>query len=182
MNIERAFLTHGFMDTVELTYLATLAETHHAIAEIGSWMGRSARAFADNTPGHVWCVDTWADDAYGDAPAEMTSKPGWLMDEFARNHADTIGTKVTRVRATSVFGAMVMKEEGRTFDLIFIDAGHNYEDVIADINAWRPLLREGGTLCGHDLYLDGPYHPGVLQAVDELIGEYSVIGTIWTAK
>ena len=181
MNIERALKTHGFMDTTELTYLATLAETHHAIVEVGSWMGRSARALADNTPGTLWCVDTWSDDAYGDAPAEMTCKPDWLMNEFAKNHSDTIASgKVRRVRATSVEGARILM--AHTFDMVWIDAGHNYEDVIADIKAWRPLLRPGGVLCGHDLYPDGPFHPGVLQAVNELVVNYSVIGTIWTAK
>ena len=66
--------------------------------------------------------------------------------------------------------------------MIFIDAGHSYEEVKQDILAWRPLLREGGILCGHDLYKDGPYHPGVKQAVDELIVNYTVTGTIWVAQ
>ncbi len=179
MNIARAYATHGFMDTNELTHLATLAESHSRILEVGSWMGRSARAFADNTAGTVHCVDTWADNAYGDAPAEITCHPDWLWKEFRKNHADTIEAgQVIPVRATSTEGARILS--GQTFDLIFIDAGHNYEDVIADINAWRPLLAEGGLLCGHDLYPNGPYHPGVLQAVDELIGKYSIVGTIWS--
>ena len=181
MNLSRALATPGFMHEVELEYLAHIATTATAIAEIGSWQGRSTRAMADNTEGRIWCVDTWADDAFGSAPAEQTSKPGWLMDAFAKNHSDTIASgKVTRVRATSALGAEIMRE--RTFDLIFIDAGHSYEDVKSDILAWRPLLREGGTLCGHDLYPDGPYHPGVKQAVAELIGDYSLNGTIWTAQ
>ena len=142
MNVERAFLTHGFMDTTELTYLASLAEKHTAILEIGSWMGRSARVFADNTTGTVTCVDTWADNAYGDAPAEMTSKPDWLLEEFAKNHADTIASgKIRRVRATSVEAARILS--GEKFDLIFIDAGHNYEDVRADILTWIPFLTQG---------------------------------------
>jgi predicted O-methyltransferase YrrM len=168
MNIERALATPGWMDLSELVYLAHLASKSSAIAEVGSWQGRSARAFADNTKGHIWCCDLWSDEQ--------------TMFEFSKNHADTIGTKITRIRAASVEGARIMAEEGKTFDLVFIDAGHEYEDVKADILAWRPLLREGGVLCGHDLYADGPYWPGVLQAVNELVVNYSVIGTIWTAK
>lgn len=183
MNIIRAYATHGFMDTTELSHLASLAETRSKIVEIGSWMGRSARAFADNTPGEVWCVDTWADDAYGDAPAEMTRHSGWLWNEFTRNHLDTIAAgKVIPVRASSTEAARILGESGLRFDLIFIDAGHNYDEVKADILAWRPLLAKGGLLCGHDLYKDGPYHPGVLQAVDELVGKYSVVGTVWSAE
>jgi hypothetical protein len=39
-------------------------------------------------------------------------------------------------------------------------------------------LREGGVLCGHDY---ASYHPGVMQAVEELIPSFTVHGTIWTA-
>ena len=35
-------------------------------------------------------------------------------------------------------------------DLVFIDADHREEGVIRDIEAWRPKIREGGILCGHD--------------------------------
>lgn len=183
MTIEKAFHTHGFMDTTELTYLAQLAEMSISIAEIGTWMGRSARALADNTNGMVHCFDTWSDDAYGDAPAEMTGTKDWLWNEFRKNHEDTLKSrKVWAYRMPSVDGAALCRAEGITFDLIFIDAGHNYEDVVADICNWRPLLRPRGVMCGHDLYPDGPYHPGVLQAVKELVSEYRVIGTIWSTE
>jgi predicted O-methyltransferase YrrM len=167
----------------ELQYLAHLAQKSDAILEVGTWMGRSARVFADNTKGTVFCIDTWADNAYGDAPAEMTSKPNWLWDEFVNNHKDNIDLAiVVPIRANSVEAAMMLVNQ--RYDLIFIDAGHNYEDVRSDILAWRPLLREGGILCGHDLYPDGPYHPGVLKAVSELVPNYRVVPntTIWTTE
>lgn len=179
MTIEKALATPGFMAESELTYLATLAQKHIAIAEVGSWCGRSARAFADNTNGKVWCIDTWADDAYGSAPAEITGKPEWLMEEFAKYHGDTIGTKITRVRTTSVEGARLLM--GCTFDVIFIDAGHNYEDVASDIAAWTPLLCPDGVLCGHDY---AAYHPGVIRAVDEFVPNRRIVEgtTIWTTE
>jgi predicted O-methyltransferase YrrM len=181
MNIEKALATRGWMADVELVYLAHLASKGKSILEIGSWMGRSARAMADNTEGQIHCVDTWADDAYGDAPAEMTCHKDWLWNEFNKNHADTIAAnKVIPYRIPSAEAPLALF--GKRLDVIFIDAGHNYEDVKTDILAWRPFLAEGGVLCGHDLYPKGPFHPGVLQAVNELIGNYSVIGTIWTAR
>ena len=169
------------MDTTELTYLATLAEKATTILEIGTWMGRSCRAFADNTLGTVTCVDTWADDAYGDAPAEITCHKNWLFNQFCNNLNDHLATgKVIPIRLPSAHAPLILTE--KMFDLIFIDAGHNYEDVKADILNYRPLLAEGGILCGHDMYPDGPYHPGVLQAVTEFVGNYALHGTIWTAK
>jgi len=61
-------------------------------------------------------------------------------------------------------------------DFVFIDANHSYEHVKADIEAWRPKMREGGLLSGHDY--GEPC--GVKQAVDELLGDrVSLMGTCW---
>ena len=35
-------------------------------------------------------------------------------------------------------------------DFIYIDGDHRYEGVLADLNGWRPKLREGGIMAGHD--------------------------------
>ena len=181
MNIERALATQGFMAESELTYLAELAAKSKYIAEIGTWQGRSAIAIAENKQkeGVLYCVDTWADNAYGSAPAEMTSSPNWLWNAFQKNIGDLLHNPIFPYRLNSVDGAAHFREEGCSFDMIFIDAGHNYEDVIADIRAWKPLLASGGVLCGHDY---AEYHPGVIRAVDELVPKFKVIGTIWTTE
>ena len=156
VNIEQALQTPGFMAEDELTYLAGLALKARSIVEIGSWSGRSARAFADNTPGLVFCVDTWADNAYGSAPAEMTCHQEWLWNEFEKNVGHL--NHVIAWRMNSLEAAAKFAGNGFKFDLIFIDASHNYEDVVADINAWRPLLTPDGVFCGHDYYTS-LHHP-----------------------
>ena len=50
-------------------------------------------------------------------------------------------------------------------DFVFLDAGHGYSSIKADLTAWRPKVRQGGILCGHDYY---EQFPGVCKAVDEL--------------
>ena len=52
------------------------------------------------------------------------------------------------------------------FDLVFIDAWHDYRDVRDDIDAWLPKVREGGILAGHDWNLPDT---GVREAVLETL-------------
>jgi len=63
----------------------------------------------------------------------------------------------------------------RPADMIFIDGDHSYEGAKTDILTWRPLLKPGGLLCGHD-----SDWPGVTQALEELLpGWQHGPGSIW---
>jgi predicted O-methyltransferase YrrM len=35
-------------------------------------------------------------------------------------------------------------------DFIYIDGDHRYEGVLADLTNWKPKLRAGGIMAGHD--------------------------------
>ena len=69
--------------------------------------------------------------------------------------------KLESVRAASLFA------DGR-FDLVYLDGGHDKESVYNDIKAWRPKIKSGGWIAGHDFDVT---NPGVQQAVRELLGE-----------
>lgn len=49
-------------------------------------------------------------------------------------------------------------------DLLYLDAGHSYDDVKRDLEAWYPKVKPGGVVAGHD-FINPAY--GVLQAVNE---------------
>jgi predicted O-methyltransferase YrrM len=55
-----------------------------------------------------------------------------------------------------------------SLDFVFVDADHRYEAVKDDILRWRPKLREGGVMLGHDY--NPPVWPGVVKAVHEIYG------------
>jgi len=71
-------------------------------------------------------------------------------------------------------------------DMVFIDADHNYESVRSDIAAWRPKVKPGGIIAGHDYSGDmyGSF-PGVDQAVHEAFGKENILkpsGSVWRVK
>ncbi|MEK6828653.1 MAG: class I SAM-dependent methyltransferase [Nanoarchaeota archaeon] len=51
----------------------------------------------------------------------------------------------------------------KPIDLLFIDGGHDYEQVKKDIQAWAPHVKDEGIVCFHDY----KSWDGVTKAVDE---------------
>jgi len=89
--------------------------------------------------------------------------------------------RIEIIKKYSVDAAWDFLCKGRQFDIVFIDGDHKYEEVLRDIEAWYPLVRNGGILCGHDYSKD---HPGVSKAVKGIFGDrHSVlprgVGDIW---
>lgn len=66
----------------------------------------------------------------------------------------------------------------KSLDFVFIDANHEYESILADINHWTPKVKEGGVIAGHDFV---HYYPGVIKAVKESFDNFDVIKKSWLA-
>jgi hypothetical protein len=182
MGIERALKTPGWMSENELSYIADLASRHSCIVEVGSWRGRSAVAWAQNTSGVVYCIDVWANDAYGisfpEDPPDLHQREEWLLTEF---HKNIIGIlNIVPIRTYSVKGAGIIKAMGLRPDVIFLDADHSYPSVMGDMDAWTPLLADGGVLCGHDYGYGG--WPDVKTVVDARVPKFRLIDTLWTTE
>lgn len=58
------------------------------------------------------------------------------------------------------------------FDLVYIDGGHEYDEVSLDCKSWWPKVKFGGMLAGHDW--GNKSTPGVNQAVIEFAKENSL--------
>ena len=183
MNIERALTIPGWMTEAELGYIADRASRSKIIVELGSWRGRSAVAWSENTDGVVYCIDTWDINAFGDVrfpgdTDELYTRTEWLLTEFMRH---TKGCRnIVPIRTNSKDGAAVIGRLGIRPDTIFIDAGHTEPEICSDLNAWMPLLADGGVLCGHDYAYSG--WPDVKRVIDRTIPQFRVIGSIWTTE
>lgn len=167
VDIRRAERIVGMMPPKILCWLAAQAQTKKRIAEIGCWRGRTTRALADNCPGIVYAIDTWK-GAPGlerdlDYCIEHFQDEDWLINEFRENTKDIRLSKLVPIRATSLQAATYFQD--KFFDMIIIDADHEYENVKADLMAWLPKLIPGGLICGDDYN-----YPPVRQAVKEVFG------------
>jgi len=54
------------------------------------------------------------------------------------------------------------------FDIIYIDAEHDYNSIYNDIVAWHPKLKKNGIICGDDYRQE---YNGVIQAVNKLFND-----------
>lgn len=165
--LQKAERVPGWMQSAELAWLGEQAREHTNIVEIGSWMGRSTRIMADNTSGTVIAVDTWEGTPAEHSEIMKALTPENLFKAFQLHTADC--HNIVPFKGTSVHAASYIMAPD--FDMIFIDAAHDYDNVKADIEAWLPRLAEGGLLCGHDF----TYSKGVEQAVREFLPGFSLI-------
>jgi predicted O-methyltransferase YrrM len=132
------------------------------MVEVGCKEGRTTEFILQHLPeATVTTVDPWA--VVPGAPAD---NPYASMD-FARIEAEfwqrtkPFGERVRHLRMTSVEASSLVAGEP-PFDLVFIDADHHHEFVLQDIDSWRPRVRPGGVLSGHDYQHK---FPGVHRAV-----------------
>ena len=49
-------------------------------------------------------------------------------------------------------------------DFVYIDANHDFEMVYKDLDAYYPIIKNGGVIGGHDYC---PIYPGVARAIDK---------------
>src|SRR5258705_13563726 len=128
VSLKRAMETEGWMSEPELQWLAEQAQ-HGSVVEVGSWMGRTTRAMADNKiDGVVFAVDTWQGSE--ENQEFLKDKSGdYLYLTFRQNLLDKIddGT-VTPMRMPSLVAAERFASVGAKFDFVFIDAAHDYQN------------------------------------------------------
>lgn len=147
-----------------LAWLAEQSSKAKLAAEIGTYMGRSALVMMQAGCGHLWACDPFmVDGTY-----ECTK-------HFLGGYGESGRCEIIRKRSAQ--SAAQLSHVRGQLDLVFVDDGHAYDDVILDINSWLPMLRPGGLLCGHDF--EQPDND-VARAVKELLPGYWIpLQRIW---
>jgi tetratricopeptide (TPR) repeat protein/glycosyltransferase involved in cell wall biosynthesis len=164
-------LIDGWMLYPELLWLYETAERMQSVVEVGSWKGRSTHAIASGCRrGEVWAVDHFRGSKGEEVQHAEAANPENIYRQFLNNTEELNNLHILRM------GSLEAAErfDDHSVDMVFIDAGHTYEDVKADIEAWLPKARI--LIAGHDF---APEWPGVRRAVTERFGQVGKHKTIW---
>ena len=151
----------GWMGPDRLDWLGARAAQMQSVVEVGSLRGRSSFTLLTACRGPVYCIDPWPKDSDYEA---FMGNCGHFPNLVA-------------IRERSPEAAALVPD----IDMVFLDGDHEYQAVVADIDAWLPKTRR--LLCGHDYNV--AEFPGVAEAVDEILGDRvmgAVGGSIWTVR
>ena len=134
------------------------------IVELGSYMGESSLIFAQEFPnGKIICIDSW-EGGYDNQ--DSASRADYIDVEGQFDLRLNLVENIQKIKGYST-------DYSIECDMVYIDACHKYECVIADIKHWLPLTKK--IISGHDYNTDEfikihPHIAGVKQAVNEILG------------
>ncbi len=154
--------------------LVKLLGENPRILEIGSYRGRSTNVIGHalkGRQGEIYCLDIWRNfDIQPDSPLksdptalELPPTDFAVFEDFLSN-TEWLAEKIRILRGSTLQFQHFLP--AGFFDLIFIDAAHDYESVAFDISVSLRSIKEGGIVCGHDFHSMGH---GVRKAVGEMI-------------
>lgn len=157
----------------ELAWLAEEASKRERILEIGTYKGHSAKVMARATKGLIVCFDMCPEDG--------------VQEAAKRNLADE--KNVTLVHGDAGATAVHLDWYGHIGlqDMVWIDDGHTYADVVRDcliaLLLGRRWSEEGRRvpflICGHDYEKS---NNDVARAVNDCFGQKNIKfgpGSIW---
>jgi len=160
------------------------------VAEIGIWQCRLTKCLLKECGDIItnyWAVDPWKEikDVNKDYERDMDryvsmTEESWDNAYFKACKLMRYFTQLHVIRADSIVASKIFPKDH--FDLVFIDADHRYDFVLADIKAWTPLVKKGGLVTGHDYKIQ---HKGTMRAVDECFGrDVNIIenSSIWVYR
>ena len=161
----------GWMGDDELKWLYEQALQMDSVVEIGSWKGRSSHALLSGCSGPVFCVDHFE----GSRDERNSNHNEAMQRDIAAEFLKNCGhfPNLVLLRMPSHEAARRFRSE--SIDMIFVDGGHTYEEVLDDLISWRAICKK--LLCGHDANYES-----VQKALDDFGIETEINGNIWREK
>jgi hypothetical protein len=148
--------------------------------EVGVFVGKGLKNFLKNPffkEGKFYGVDIYR---------EIKDKPeindmNWPQAQLDVFYIDRLKTylfdpNVDIIRGFSKESSTLFPDN--YFDFIYLDAAHDYDSVLEDLNCWWSKLKEGGLMSGHDYFPDKRIwrgkEVGVFQAVKTFVEKNNI--------
>lgn len=141
------------------------------LVEMGALFGHTTQFIATTKPAgqKLIAVENFTWNPFGLTPSEHRA----FMNRSLRYCLDHCNTEIFDGNSAAFFRTYT----GPIPSMVFIDAGHSYEDVKSDIMMATSMRIP--IICGHDYH---PLHAGVMKAVDEIFGANKTVqGSVWVS-
>lgn len=129
------------------------------VAEVGVCRGEFSHVLLSEWLGRLFMIDAWKhydDPNYRDI-ANAAQDEHEMNLQKAQRVAQQFGQRAQIIRGDS-FDIAAQFPDG-FLDVVYLDANHTYEHVKKELAAWRPKIKQGGALAGHD-FLDAELPDG----------------------
>lgn len=177
--------TQGFQSPDNARFFADIFDGFRPLSllELGSWKGTSAIMFARHmlaycaTPA-IGCIDTWL------GSIEHWNNPEWLEQLAIRNGFPRLYERflanvmragvaecITPLPMTTRTGTALARLHNVRPDAIYVDASHEYAEVLEDLHGVWPLIDDSGIIIADDFFA-----PEVNRAIREFCAADGVFG------
>lgn len=182
-----------------------------SVLEIGSWFGLGSSTLLSRilpSESQLVLLDTWkpyilksdkSHKLYGYAHMDKLHEYALLSTSALADNVDNIEISVFKSNSSSSL-KLIAKD---SFDLIYIDGSHYYNDVLNDLRLAQAIVKHDfAIICGDDLEVPiqshehlnicrqmshkdyvsdqyGRYHPGVSSAVYDFFGNVNTSNGFW---
>src|SRR3990167_9297083 len=133
-------------------------------AEVGVDRGEYSEVLCRENPGlKLYCIDFW------------DLKQGGLGNHRGRDYikCKELLAPYTATLIKKYSLDAVNDFEDKSLDFVYIDAGHDFDDVMQDIIRWTKKVRKGGIVSGHD------YVPSHRKRIAVAVNAYIKAHALW---
>ncbi len=152
---------HGMLSIDEIDFIKTHISRlpkKLLIINIGAGFGTSSLAMLEVRPGaFAWSVD----------PKPRQSEQNNIAQAGYQNRVIRLLSKSQNISWPKLI----------KIHCVFVDGGHNEQDVVDDIEIYKPMIRKNGLMFFHD-YRHPNYGPDHLMSnvIDEMMGDWQRLG------
>jgi len=157
------------------------------MAEVGVCLGVLSKKLLRKLPTlTLLMIDKWAEEPanspYRSADSDGRKSQKQLDEErsLAISRTNFAQDRRCVIVGDSLSVAKLLADE--SLDLVFLDADHTYNAVLADLRAWFPKVRPGGVLSGHDFVRRNDVARAVRRWVSENDLVLKKVGWSWAVE